>query len=166
MRFTKIKYDGKQVELAWSEKKKSTEIIHTLSSKEQPDKELPEALNAFAEFVERLCEVPKAWMRTVKVTSISVNVEEKDGRLGLVITSQKKIADANSPLVINTPHLRQAIKLGEEGPGFFLYAMEEAIDRADRAAQGFAAGKRAAPSLFDSGISESKSRELAGATAE
>lgn len=163
MQFTKIKYDGKQVELAWTEKKKSTEIIHTLSSKEQPDIELPNALAGFADFVERLAEVPHAWMRNVRVTSVSINVEEKDGRLGLVITSQKKLADANSPLVVNTPHLRQSVKLGEEGVGFFLVGMEDAIDRAERAAQGFVGGKRTQTNLFDSAPKKSEP-ELAGAT--
>jgi hypothetical protein len=164
MRFTKIKYDGKQVELAWSEKKKSTEIIHTLSSKEQPDKELGDSLSAFADFVERICQLPHAWMANVRVTSISVNVEEKDGRLGLVITSQKKLIDANSPLVINTPHLRQALKLGEEGPGFFLVAMEDAIERAESAALGFVQGKRMQASFFDPAASKTESRELVGAS--
>jgi hypothetical protein len=165
MKFTKIKYDGKKVELSWNEKsKKGTEISHTLTSTEAPAIELKNALNAFERFVEDLLEVAPQWMLTLKVTGLSIN-EEEDGRAGLVITSQKKLSGANAPLVVNTPHLREVVKLGEDGPGFFLGGMAEAIDEAATAATAFFNGKRAQRTLFDS-ASETKKPELVGAGVE
>lgn len=143
MKFTKIKYNGEKVGLSWTEKKTGgTEIEHNLQSVAAPAPELPAALKAFERFVEEILEVPRSWMESLKVTGVSVN-QEDDSRVGIVITSQKKVANANGPVVVNTPHLREPQKLGEEGPGFFLKGMDAAIEQADRAATGYVQGKRA-----------------------
>jgi len=50
------------------------------------------------------------------------------------------------------PHFRNIqvswVKLGEEGPGFFLDGMAEAIESANNAAQHFVEGRRAQKELF------------------
>jgi hypothetical protein len=168
MNFTKIKYDGKKVELHWNEKRpKGTDLTHTLTSTEPPAPEMRKALDKFDSFVEELLEVPSIWMDSLTVTGLSIN-EEEDGRQGLIITSQKKLAGANAPLVINTPHLREPTKLGEEGPGFFIDGMSEATTTAEEAAENFVKGKRAQRSLFDEEKPADKKRqlELAGTGAE
>lgn len=164
MNFTKIKFNGEKVSLSWTEKKSGgTEIEHNLHSAQMPSPDLPAALKAFDKFVEELIEVPRDWMATLKVTGLSIN-EEEDGRSGLVITCLKKVGAANGPLVLNTPHLRQPLKLGEEGPGFFMDGMEGAIESADRAATGYVDGKRAQRNLFDAFVArEKKQLDLVGA---
>lgn len=164
MHFTKIKYDGKKVELAWTVQQKSTEITHTLTSSEKPLPALPQALNAFNDFVETLLEVQPGWMDNAKVTGLSINTEE-DGRSGLVVTSQRKLADTNAPLVINTPHLREPTKLGEEGPGFLPDGVMDLVDYAERAAEDFVKGKRSQGNLFDEPAKKDEP-VLAGATAD
>jgi hypothetical protein len=143
MKFFKIKYNGEKVALSWTEHKLGgTEIEHNLHSGQTPAPDLPAALKKFERFVEELLEVPADWMNTLKVTGLSINEEEDDGREGLVITCQKKLASTNGPLVVNTPHLREPVKLGEEGPGFFLDGMAEAIETANNAACRVSARRR------------------------
>ncbi|MDB4871991.1 MAG: hypothetical protein JWL97_2995 [Gemmatimonadales bacterium] len=161
MKFFKIKYNGEKVALSWTEHRVGgTEIEHNLHSGQTPAPDLPAALKKFERFVEELLEVPADWMLTLKVTGLSINEEEDDGREGLVITCQKKLANTNGPLVVNTPHLRAPIKLGEEGPGFFLNGMEEAIAEANRAAQLFVEGRRAQKELFEVTLTKDMKHQL------
>lgn len=169
MKFFKIKYNGEKVALSWTEHRPGgTEIEHNLHSGQTPAPDLPAALKRFEPFVEELLELPHEWMDTLKVTGLSINEEEDDGRAGLVITCQKKLAGANGPLVLNNPHLREPVKLGEEGPGFFLDGMDTAIESANNAAQGFVQGKRAQKDLFEEDAPKDKKRqlELAGTATE
>jgi hypothetical protein len=149
LKFTKIKYNGEKVAISWLETKPGgTEIEHNLHSTMKPAPDLEASLERFSRFVEEILEVSHEWMGGLRVTGISINTEEEDGRAGLVITCQKKLALTNGPLVVNTPHLREPKNLGDDGPGFFLAGMDMAIDQAFTAATGFVQGKRAQREIF------------------
>ena len=149
MRFTKIKSNGKTVELQWHESKlNGEEISHHLTSPDAPSPALPSALAAFVPIVLDLLQLPEDWSENLRVQSLSINHEKGDGRMGLVITCLKKLPDANAPLVLNTPHLRQPVNDDDTGPGFFIEGMGEALDDVLSAALGFYNGERAQGDLF------------------
>lgn len=159
MKFSKIKYDWKKVELSWTTKEKGAEIAHHLTSSARPAPAFTGAMRRFVPIVLSLLELPDSYDDGLQVTGISLNVEENDGRRGVVITSQKKLEAANAPLVLNTPHLREPVKDEEvDQPGFFPDEMEDAITHAERAASEYLEGKRAQGDLFGKGADGAEER--------
>jgi hypothetical protein len=80
------------------------------------------------------------------------------------VTCLKKLTQANAPLVVNTPHLREPVEDREFGEtGFFTDGMAEALLEAENQAEAYVGGKRAQGELFNSTPSESP--ELVGASA-
>lgn len=152
MKFSKVKYDGKKVELLWTEKSSGAVIEHKLTSSQAPEKKFVEAMEGFTDFVAEILELSPEYVREgFKVTGVSMNEEEGDGRAGCVITSQKKLAAANAPLVINTPHLREPMEgdANEGGAGFFIAGMEEAIAELHTCARRYVDGERLQRDLFE-----------------
>jgi len=130
--FQKIKWNGSEVKLAWTTGNPfGVEFEHTMRSKEAPHPELDERFRAFVPHVLKLLELPESYDEKFRVTGLSINTEE-DGRCGLVVTCMKGIADANAPLVINTPHLRE--RMDEEGVGFLPGEMLDCLADVERAA--------------------------------
>lgn len=165
MRFQKIKYNGSQVVLRWVTKKLGgDEIEQEVRSFQTPHPEFVSAMRAFILPALELLELPEDYDEGLTVTGLSIN-EEEDGRLGLVVTMQKKLAGANAPLVLNTPHLRQL--MDEEYDGNFLPdEMLLAIEAAERCAKNFIDGKRAQADMFEpdskeKAAGETTERELA-----
>jgi hypothetical protein len=149
MRFTKIKWNGMRVSLEWIDKKGKTEVEHHLNSYDVPAPALEKSLSAFVPIALDLLELPQSYRNDLRVTGLSTN-EEDDERAGLVITLQKKIKQANAPLVLNTPHLREPVAPAEYGAvGFFTNGMSEAIDKAQVAAIDYHNGKRAQVDAFE-----------------
>ena len=153
MKFSKVKYDGKKVELLWTEKQPGgTKIEHNLTSGQAPEKRFKDAIDEFVSFVREILELPAEYtMDGFRVTGVSTNEEEGDGRAGCVITSQKKLAATNAPLVINTPHLREPMEgdANQDGPGFFIAGMEEAIEELHTCARRYVDGEREQRDLFE-----------------
>ncbi|MGK2935224.1 MAG: hypothetical protein ACSLFE_08280 [Gemmatimonadaceae bacterium] len=150
MDFAKIKVTNDGVELKWGgERDDGTELVHDLKSHDQPAEDLRQAMTAFRAYVQKLLGITsEEWVSDLVVTGLSINTE-KDGRRGLVVTCMKKLADANSPLVLNTPHLREPVDdITDSGPGFFIDGTIELIRAAERAAEAYLQGKRAQGDLF------------------
>lgn len=148
MQFRKIKWNGTEVVLQWTESKvRGDEIKHELTSTDAPAPSFEKAMAAFAPIVLDLLELPESYESGLRVTGLSINVEKGDDRLGLVMTCQKEIAEANGPLVLNTPHLRE--RGDEDGPGFMTRDMEIALRNAELAAQQYLEGTRAQANLFE-----------------
>lgn len=147
MRFTKIKFVGTKVELAWTTKKLHQEVEHRLTSSQAPAQPLLAALEAFRDPVLRLLELPLRYGDGLRVQSLSINVEEKDGRRGLVVTSLKEIASAHSPLVLNTPHLRERMD-EETEKGFLPEEWLRLLEDAESGATRYVNGERAQSDLF------------------
>jgi hypothetical protein len=103
---TKIKHSKGETEIIWKEENGLTgeSIEHKLTCSEPPRPELVDALQAFTSYVIELCELPSEYGDTLSVTGVSINENEHMGT-GIVVTSLKKVSKANSPVVINTPHL-------------------------------------------------------------
>lgn len=147
MRFTKIKYDGSTVLLTWTTKKVTgEEVRHELTSPQDPHPDFLSALDEFRPTVLELLELDEDYGSGLRVQSLSIN-EEKDGRIGCVVTSLKTLDAAHSPLVLNTPHLRERVDETTDR-GFLSDEMMTAIARVEREAEAYVNGKRAQGDLF------------------
>lgn len=156
MQFTKIKYDDKEpkVTLRWQETRKGGEEVlkHALDAKDRPEPEFVEALQAFVAEVCRLLALPQDYGQGMTVRGVSINHED-DGRRGLVVTVLKALEDANSPLVLNTPHLREYDN--EESGVFASSGMIRRLDELEKRAQRYLDGHREQGDLFDESADES-----------
>lgn len=147
MRFTKIKWNGKEVVLAWTTKSGADTIRHTLDSFERPRQEFDDALQAFVPEIVQLLELPTAYAEELKVIGLSINYEEGD-RAGLVVTCLKNLAEFNAPLVLNTPHMREP-DFDDENPGQMSDTVLQLLGRAQGAATRYVEGKREQGDLFE-----------------
>lgn len=154
MQFTRIKYrdgDGK-VELVWETNegpKRKDAISHSLTSFDRPHPDFVKGLEAFLDPVLELLELRDAYRVGMKVTGLAINYEDGDGRCGLVVTCLKELDEARSPLVLNTPHLREWTNEDEEGPGFMSTELEGRLDRMQGLARDYLNGIREQGDLFE-----------------
>lgn len=109
MQFTKIRVTDRGVDIMWNtaaKKAPESTIEHQLKSKELPHPDFVAALQALKPDVLKLLELPAKYGEGLTVTGIRLT-HVKD-RLGLVVTSQRKLERSNSPLNLHTPHLQEA----------------------------------------------------------
>jgi hypothetical protein len=139
VRFSKIKYDGKAVELMWSTIERADTIEHRLSSGEPPRRELKHALAEFVPHVLRMLELPANYEHGLLITGLIVKDGKDDDGRSLIVTCQKTIDDSDSPLILNTPLMANA----DTG---ILGAL---LDSAEDAAENYRVGRRAQGDLFD-----------------
>lgn len=149
MKFTKIKSDGIETQLAWTTKLDGGGVVeHVLKSYDPPRPELLHAMRAFVPECLELLELDEAgWSPDdIAVIGFSIN-EEDDGRCGLVVTLKKKLAQTNAPLILNTPHMRE--HQGEpQTKGFLPEGMLSRLHKLEREAAAFVKGKRAQTDMF------------------
>lgn len=145
MHFSKIKSDGKTVELVWSTVERTDTIEHRLSSGEPPRRELKEALADFVPQVLRMLELPDSYEHGLLVTGLTIKDGKDDDGRALIVTCQKSIDDSDAPLILNTPLI----------PGADVGALSSLVDQAEDAAENYRVGRRAQGDLFggDSGLS-------------
>ncbi len=150
MKFSKIKWDGACIELAWTTKLDGAgEITHSLKSYDTPRPEFVDAMRAMVPHVLEVLELEDAgWENDLTVSGLSINVEDGDGRRGLVCTCRRALGIANAPLIINTPHLREFMD-DEQLKGFIPDEMLSAMEQVEREAALYLKGKRAQADLFD-----------------
>jgi len=137
--FTKIKWDAKEskVLLRWEEQRLGgREVVkHELESKDKPEPEFFKALEDLRQHALDLMELPTSYGTGFTVSGVSINHEEGDGRVGMVVTCLKAIEQANSPMVLNTPHLRELIDEDTDVgfiPSDMLGVLQRLIGRAER----------------------------------
>lgn len=153
--FQKISGSAKHVALKWTTTEGSSEISHELESDEAPRPEFVKALGAFLGFVLRICELTPKYGDGMEVTSLSISRNAKSGRLGLVITAKKPVAQSNSPFLIHTPHLSEASE-SEDGAGAFMVGMADCLDAAIEEATAYINGVRAQVDMFAEGVPAAK----------
>lgn len=144
--FQKVKWNGTEVKLVWSTSSLVAEVEHSLRSFQAPHQDFVDAFRAFIPLVLELLELSDEYASDFKVIGFSINTEE-DGRLGLVVTCAKQLADANAPLILNTPHLRERND-EETTVGFLPDRWLDALSDVQSAAEAFLEGRRAQGDLF------------------
>jgi len=145
--FTKIKANGKTVELAWSEKRITGDLVeHRYTSAQGPRPEFVKALQAFIGFVIEVLELPESYEVGLKVISVSISEGENTGN-GLVVTALKEVDAAQGPAVFNTPFIPK-VATSEEAPAF-PGSVLRLLAELEREATLFLEGKRAQQDLFE-----------------
>lgn len=170
MRFTKIAVKKDGVELSWSKIDEHGATITTnMVSPEKPAPELPQALQAFLPFAMDLIGAPDDWSKDAIVTSLSISDEKGTPARGLIVTAIRPIKKASGrPLVLNTPHMRQASgDTPATQTGILSDEIIELIAAAERAAESFVKGDRAQLDVFPADQSDqTKSDDQVGAKRE
>jgi hypothetical protein len=143
---TKIKHSKGETEISWREENniKGESVEHKLICSESPRPELVSALQEFAGYVIDLCELPGEYGDSLTVTGVSISENDHMGT-GIVVTSLKKVTKANSPVVINTPHL-SATASCDGGPKWPPY-VNGMLTRLESEATLYREGKRAQQEL-------------------
>lgn len=108
MRFKRIKFDGAEIRLEWSEEtgREDESHEHVLISKDRPAAEFSDVLGLLVDPVLELLELPEEYAGGMTVRGVSFSYS-KDDRMGAVVTCLKELHEANAPLVLNTPHLQE-----------------------------------------------------------
>ncbi|MFA6165360.1 MAG: hypothetical protein WC700_02005 [Gemmatimonadaceae bacterium] len=144
MAFTKIKYSKGDVSLAWKDDLPRTVITHELNCGDPPRPEFVVALAAFATYLLDIAELDSGWNRNLTIQSVAIS--ENDQGRGIVVTGLKKVAQAASPIVINTPFLSELASY-EGGPQLPRYAIGM-LDALEVEAGKYRQGERAQTDLF------------------
>jgi hypothetical protein len=143
MQFTKIKDDGKRVTLHWFTKQASgTEVHHQLEGRERPREAFTAAMAAFIQPVLAVMQLKPEYADGFTVRGLSINIEEADGRVGLIATCIKTLADTNGPLVLNTPLMRERMEDDPEGGKFMPDEWLKLLETAESEAKAYLDGSR------------------------
>lgn len=155
MRFSKIRVNDKGVQLLWTTTDANgTTTTHDLTSAEKPTPDLPEALDAFREYVMDLLELPAKWRDQIRITTLSISDDKETNTRGLMVSATKKIAKASGrPLSITTPHMREGAEDSTAKTGILEEEILELISKAETAASRFVKGERAQGEIFPSDAS-------------
>ncbi len=145
--FTKIKGNGKTVELAWSEKRINGDMIeHRHTSAQAPRPEFTKALQAFLGYVIDVLQLPESYEVGMRVIGVSISESENTGK-GLVVTALKDIDAAQAPAVFNTPFIPETTP-NEDGHALPASTLR-LLAQLEVEAQSFIDGKRAQQELFE-----------------
>lgn len=147
MLFTKIKWDGNKVELKWETNPNDDTVTHELTSYDPPEPEFEEALQELIPDVLALLELPEGYGEDMDVTGLSISYSGDSDRMGVVVTCQKELTDANSPLVLNTPHMKEEDP-EDPNPGQMTRRMKKRVEGVQGRASRYVNGFRSQQDLF------------------
>lgn len=103
-RFTKIKFDGSKVTLGYEVPRKDGDPDEfSVFCADLPAPEFDAALRDLAVDVAAICEMPAEDAIKIKVRGVTLTWAHDI--MGACITAMKSLKTAQSPLVLNTPHL-------------------------------------------------------------
>jgi hypothetical protein len=149
IQFTKIKCleGGKTIHLEWQHLKGKTTEKQSLETQEPALPGFQRALDNLTAHVQEIMNLPKTWMKSVKV--LGVSLDWKNGIMGAVITFRKEGLAGEKGTTINTPHYPASPY--QEGapevnllPGQCVIDIGELIDQADA----YRLGERAQADMF------------------
>lgn len=106
MRITKVKLSGERVLIEY-EKPGHEESWDkfTTDCSEAPQPSFNQKLQSLKQYVLDLCEFPASQIDRFKVMGVSFSYKGDEGIMGAIVTAQKRVKGADSPMIINTPHL-------------------------------------------------------------
>ena len=133
MRITKVKYDGAKVRIEYEQAREVGDPDEfSLNCADRPVPEFEAALAALIDDVLEICELPPEYAKGIKVRGVSISWT--NDVMGACVTALRTLQTANSPLVINTPHLpSDQYSEGGEAPLMseeFVDHVETLMDRA------------------------------------
>lgn len=106
-RINKVKHDRKRsettVEYEIVSEKADDIVTVKLVGYEKPLEDFMEQFNALTAFVEEICSLPEGYCDKAEIKGVSFSWSHDI--MGAVITAAVPVDTANSPVIINTPHL-------------------------------------------------------------
>jgi len=121
----RVKFDGAKVRIEYQRKRVDDRYDEAvIASFDRPRPEFVAALQALAADVCLICELPADQVERLSVRGASFS--HTNDVMGAVITAMKPVKTAQSPLVLNTPHIPSA-PYSDEGGGPVL--AEETVAR-------------------------------------
>jgi hypothetical protein len=157
MRIKKLKYKPKdnEVEAIYEQEGPNGWDKYALTSGDSPRPEMQKALNALAEDVVKLCEIPNKGSEDVAVTGVTFSYGGDKEVMGACIIAQIRLKNSYQPLNVITPHKASESYSDYEDPMQILdfetvnrlkNVIEEALRyvNGDRAQQNLFAGEKAA----------------------
>jgi hypothetical protein len=158
MRFTKIKYSKDRVRLEYeTQNHKGDWDQYSLACSDIPRPGFKEALNALAQDVIQLCELPDEYITRILITGVSLSYGGPSETLGATIISQMALNHSNVNLNLNTPH--KPSEPYSEGGDIFQCLSQECIERLTYLmleAEDYVKGNRAQGDLF---VDKEKAKE-------
>ena len=137
----KLKYDRKAgkmtIEYAMIQTEGADDIKITLNSFDEPLPELVEDMDKLIPHVETICELPEGYCKKAEIRGVSFS--HTNDIMGAVITALIPLDSANSPVVINTPHLPEEPYSEGEAPTLpreCVNILKDLMDDAERYIQG------------------------------
>lgn len=105
MQINKFKYDGTTTTIEYTFERDGSldEIKVVLKSTDEPKKELKDLLASLKDSVEEICCLAEGYCSHAEIRGVSFSWTSEI--MGAVITALVPVETANSPVVINTPHL-------------------------------------------------------------
>lgn len=161
MRFTKIKWDQKEVTMKWVAQRGSEEHTHELTSKALPHADFDRALRALKDEVLDVLELDESYGGGLRVQSVTFSKSEKTGAAGAVVTSLKTLTVSTGPLVLNTPYM---LEDGDQETGVMGSSMAEKLNTLRAEARAYIDGsKRGQGDLFGTSPAETDTNARADA---
>jgi hypothetical protein len=145
LRWKKIKRDSvNRVHLEYEQRNGKTWDEHMMTSADEPAKAFPEAMNALAEHVLDICELPAEWLNRIRVSGVSFSYGGDAEVRGATLIATRRLDHAN-PMNLITPHKPEDSYSGNEvEPETLLSpACVRALDALCEAAQAYLNGERA-----------------------
>jgi hypothetical protein len=138
-RLLKLKWDGASVLVKYETLDgEDTGDTVTLESTDVPLPDFVASLQALAEHVVAICELPARWTQELRVTGVTLTYA--DDVRGVVITAQRKLQGHAAPLLLNSPHATNA---EDAIKGTYSMACADALDAVQERALEYADGARA-----------------------
>lgn len=143
MEFDKIRFDGKTVELEYTERTSGGAEAKVAEHGDDPTPAFKAALQAFVGYVVWVISAPEAWAETITVRGVSIKRHEDQPR-GIVVTAVRQCLRArNGTMLINTPFLTERPEGGTgEGAGFLPDHVPALIDDLENEAALYHGGER------------------------
>jgi hypothetical protein len=153
-RFTKIKYDGSKVRIEYEVTREPGKDPdeYTVFSADAPMPSFIDAMNALAQDVIAVCELPADQIDKLKIRGVSLT--HTNDILDACITALKVVKTANAPLVLNTPHLPAEGYSDNPDEPVMPSWMGARLEAVSDEAQRYIDGERAQASLFNEAIAE------------
>ncbi|MDZ7711738.1 MAG: hypothetical protein U5L06_00795 [Rhodovibrio sp.] len=156
MKVTKVKHAKGDVEIRWTAEEGLSSTRETkLKCTDTPRNSFSEVFQGFKPLAGRLLELPESWLDEASVIGVSIN-HESDERRGLVVTLQRSVESANSPVTLNTPHVREQLPGDDDNQPWMDGDLVEQIEQMDREAQAYVNGDRQQGDMFAGGQGDDK----------
>jgi len=160
MKIHKVKRTDGLITVVFSKKNKvGDDDEFSMKCHDAPVAGFQKAFDALTPAVVQICELGEEYGNTLVVTGASFSYGGEAEVMGVVITAQKALCTANSPLIINTPHLPSEDVSGQGNEPTLSKKQVKALEELQRQTVNYVEGKRLQLELKLEGADDMKAKE-------